>query len=111
MKTSEKKLATDKDVARNPKKGKSGQEAELRELFVDELQDIYWAEKALTKAIPKMIKNATDKKLIKALENHLAETENHVMRLEDVFDSIGEKATSKKCNNSYYRRFFLDTPY
>ena len=54
------------------KSGSSKDEAEgLRELFVNELKDIYWAEKALTKAIPKMIKNATSEELIDALKNIL----------------------------------------
>ena len=69
----------------------------LRGLFVDELKDIYWAEKKLTKAIPKMIKNATSKKLVEALSGHLEETKTHVSRLEKVFSSIGEKAVAKKC--------------
>jgi ferritin-like metal-binding protein YciE len=70
----------------------------LRDLFVDSLKDIYWAEKALTKALPKMAKNATAEDLTKAIENHLAETETHVTRLEQVFASIGEKAVAKKCD-------------
>lgn len=69
----------------------------LRELFVDELKDIYWAEKALTKAIPKMIKNATTDELIEALSGHLDATLEQVKRLEDVFISIGEKPQAKKC--------------
>jgi len=69
----------------------------LRELFVDELKDIYWAEKALTEAIPKMIDNATSNDLIQALTKHLGETENQVSRLESVFNSIGEEVESKKC--------------
>jgi ferritin-like metal-binding protein YciE len=69
----------------------------LMKLFEDELKDIYWAEKALTKAIPKLIKNATSEDLIDALENHLEETEEHVNRLENVFDIIGKKAVAKKC--------------
>jgi ferritin-like metal-binding protein YciE len=69
----------------------------LRELFVDELQDIYWAEKALTDAIPKMIENATSSDLIQALTKHLGETENQITRLESVFSSIGEEAEGKKC--------------
>ena len=69
----------------------------LRELFVDELKDIFWAEKELTKAIPKMIKNATSKKLVDALTGHLEETKIHVTRLDEVFSSIGEKAVAKKC--------------
>ena len=64
----------------------------LRDLFIDELKDIYWAEKALVKALPKMAKNATTPTLITALLNHLEETENHVLRLEEVFSLFGEKA-------------------
>lgn len=70
----------------------------LHEFFVDGLKDIYWAEKALTKAIPKMIKNATSQDLIQALTSHLEETEGQVTRLEDVFESIDEKAVAKKCD-------------
>lgn len=70
----------------------------LRELFVDSLKDIYWAEKALTKALPKMAKNATSENLIKAINDHLAVTEEQVARLEKVFKSVGEKATAKKCD-------------
>jgi ferritin-like metal-binding protein YciE len=69
----------------------------LRELFIDELKDIYWAEKALTKALPKMAKNASDSGLVSALQDHLAVTQNQVTRLEQVFESIGEKAQAKKC--------------
>jgi ferritin-like metal-binding protein YciE len=71
--------------------------SQLMELFEDELKDIYWAEKALTKAMPKMIKNATSQELVKALTSHLAETENQITRLQQVFESIGKKAVAKKC--------------
>lgn len=71
--------------------------SQLMKLFEDELKDIYWAEKALTKAIPKMIKNATSPELIDALTLHLAETEKQVVRVEDIFDSINKKAVAKKC--------------
>ncbi len=71
--------------------------SQLMKLFEAELKDIYWAEKALTKAIPKMIKNATSKDLIDALENHLSETQKQVNRLEEVFNSIDKKAVAKKC--------------
>jgi len=69
----------------------------LNELFIDELKDIYWAEKHLVKALPKMAKAATSDKLRTAIESHLAETEKHVSRLEDAFASIDEKAVAKKC--------------
>ncbi|WP_432670211.1 ferritin-like domain-containing protein [Flavobacterium sp. SM2513] len=70
----------------------------LRELFVDSLKDIYWAEKALTKAIPKMAKNASAPKLVDGLTQHLVETEGQIVRLEKVFSLIGEKAVAKKCD-------------
>lgn len=72
-------------------------ESALNELFIDELKDIYWAEQHLVKALPKMAKAATSEELRSAIEEHLQETENHVSRLESVFDSIDEKAVAKKC--------------
>ena len=71
--------------------------SQLMKLFEDELKDIYWAEKALTKAIPKMIKNATSPQLIKALKGHLEETHEHVSRAEQVFEILGKKPVAKKC--------------
>ena len=87
---------------KNGKKSASSQsnhvsQEKLHELFIDGLKDIYWAEKALTKAIPKMIKNATSEELIEALTNHLQETQGQVTRLEEVFASIDEKVAAKKC--------------
>jgi ferritin-like metal-binding protein YciE len=71
--------------------------SQLIKLFEDELKDIYWAEKALTKAIPKMIKNATAPELSDALKSHLEETIEQVSRLDEVFASIEKKAVAKKC--------------
>lgn len=73
------------------------QESALNELFLDELKDIYWAEKHLAKALPKMAKAATSDELRTAIQNHQAETENHITRLEDAFKSIDEKAVAVKC--------------
>lgn len=73
------------------------QSSQLMKLFEDELKDIFWAEKALTKAIPKMIKYATSKELNDALKSHLKETNQQVERLEKVFASIDKKPVSKKC--------------
>ena len=70
----------------------------LSDLFEDALKDIYWAEKALTKALPKMQKNATDEKLKKAIDSHLIETEEHISRLEECFSKLGKKAQAKKCD-------------
>jgi len=71
--------------------------SQLMQLFEEELKDIYWAEKALTKAIPKMISNATSDRLIETLQGHLKETEEQVKRVEKVFELVGHKATAKKC--------------
>lgn len=71
---------------------------DLQDLFEDALKDIYWAEKALIKALPKMEKNATHPELKKAIATHLEETKNQVKRLEDCFKSIGIKAEAKKCD-------------
>lgn len=78
-------------------KAKSTAAEGLRELFVDSLKDIYWAEKALMKALPKMSKNATSENLINAINDHLAVTEEQVKRLEQVFEIIGKKVSAKKC--------------
>jgi ferritin-like metal-binding protein YciE len=69
----------------------------LRELFEEELKDIYWAEKELTEAIPKTISQASSKDLINALEEHLKITKNQIKRLEKVFDALGMEAEGKKC--------------
>ncbi|MEI9920137.1 MAG: ferritin-like domain-containing protein [Bacteroidota bacterium] len=69
----------------------------LLEFFVDEIKDIYWAEKHLTKALPKMQKAATTGELQDAFEKHLEQTTGHVERLEQVFELLEEKAVAKKC--------------
>ncbi|MEX0608093.1 MAG: ferritin-like domain-containing protein [Balneolaceae bacterium] len=78
-------------------KAKSDAAKGLTTLFENQLKDIYWAEKALVKAIPKMISNASSDELTKALDDHLSETEKQVDRLEKVFDSIDVKAKAEKC--------------
>jgi ferritin-like metal-binding protein YciE len=70
----------------------------LHDAFLDELRDMYHAEKQLTKALPKMAKAASNASLVEAFESHLAETENHVARLEQVFESLGETARAKTCD-------------
>src|SRR5687767_3518758 len=72
-------------------------DSKLQKLFEEELKDIYWAEKALLKAIPKMIKKASSPELIEALESHLNETEEQVKRVEQVFSLLGKDAKTKKC--------------
>ena len=88
-----------KNPRTNGKSTADGSNAEqgFRDLFEDELKDIYWAEKALTKAIPKMIKNTTTPDLAQALEDHLEETRGHVDRLEEAFQMLGKAARAKKC--------------
>jgi ferritin-like metal-binding protein YciE len=90
-------MATTKSITHPSEMADGVTDSALNELFIDELKDIYWAEKHLTKALPKMAKAATTDELRNAIEKHLSETENHVTRLEQAFDSIGEKAVAKKC--------------
>lgn len=71
---------------------------DLKDLFEDSLKDIYWAEKALAKALPKMQKNATEPKLKKAIGDHIEETKNQIQRLEDCFKALKKKAQAKKCD-------------
>src|SRR5215216_3149252 len=73
------------------------EETMLKELFVEELRDIYWAEKHLTKALPKMRKAATSKELANAFEQHLAVTENQIGRAEQVFEMLDMAPRAKKC--------------
>jgi ferritin-like metal-binding protein YciE len=69
----------------------------LKDLFMDELADMYDAERRIVKALPKLAKAATCDKLKQAFEAHLKETEGHVTKLEQVFQSCGEKARGKTC--------------
>lgn len=75
----------------------SSEAESLRELMVDQVKDMYWAEKALTKALPKLAKKATSEDLVEALNNHLEETEEHVARLEQVFETLEITPRAKKC--------------
>jgi ferritin-like metal-binding protein YciE len=70
----------------------------LKDLFLDQLADMYDAERRIVKALPKMAKAATCDKLKKALLAHLKETEGHVTKLEQVFQSFDEKARGKTCH-------------
>ena len=99
-KAAPKKAAAKKSGQQGQQKVKPSSEAaeDLRSLFEDELKDIYWAEKALTKALPKMAKNATSEELVEAINNHLAETKEQVARVEQVFQILGKKAQAKKCD-------------
>jgi ferritin-like metal-binding protein YciE len=70
----------------------------LHELLVDEIKDLYHAEKQLTKALPKMAKAASHEDLREAFEAHLEETREQVTRLEEVFEALGEKPKAKPCH-------------
>lgn len=89
-------------TAKNTKASGNGSSAnhssEFEKFFVDQLKDIYWAEKHLTKALPKMQKAATSEELQQAIEDHLVQTEEHISRLEQVFEQLGKKAQAKKCD-------------
>ncbi|HEY0653158.1 MAG TPA: ferritin-like domain-containing protein [Chryseosolibacter sp.] len=90
---------TAKSSSQNKMKGNENKNGSLlQEFFMDSLKDIYWAEKALTKALPKMSKNATSEELKKAFDQHLEITKSQVERLEQVFEALGEKAQAKTCD-------------
>ena len=73
-------------------------EKDLNELFLDTLKDIYYAEKQILKALPKMAKAANSDKLRAAFEKHHDETEGQVERLEQIFELLGKAARGKKCD-------------
>ena len=86
-----------------PKKTTSNKQSQvsdsslLLELFTNGIKDIYWAEKHLLKAIPKMQKAATSEELVNAFAEHLEVTRNQITRLEQIFEMLGKKAQAKKC--------------
>jgi ferritin-like metal-binding protein YciE len=69
----------------------------IRELLIDEMRDLYDAEKQLVKALPKVVKATSNSELSAAFENHLEQTRGHVQRLERVFELLGERPKSKPC--------------
>jgi ferritin-like metal-binding protein YciE len=90
-------MATKNTRASGSTKAKS-QDPALQKLFVDSIKDIYWAEKHLLKALPKMSKAATTQELKEGIDKHVAETEEHVVRLERVFELLEKKPQAKKCD-------------
>ena len=72
-------------------------ENQLRELYVEELRDLYSAEKQLVKALPRMAKAATSSDLRSGFEDHLEQTKGHLSRLEQIFDSLDESPNGKTC--------------
>lgn len=87
----------EKKKSTSPKKPANGDAMQLRDLFTDGLKDIYYAENALLKALPKMYEKASHPKLKTAIKDHLAQTQQQVVRLEEAFASMGMKAEGKKC--------------
>ncbi len=69
----------------------------IDELLLDELKDLYSAEKQITKALPKMVKAASTPELKQAFESHLEETKGQVQRLEQIFEMLGKRGTGKTC--------------
>lgn len=100
MATRTKKAAPKKSASKSSSTQSSGpvSNTQLDKFFYDALKDIYWAEKHLTKALPKMRKAATSEELKQAIEDHLAQTQEQISRLEQVFELIGKKAQGKKCD-------------
>lgn len=78
-------------------KSSNNDQSMLEELFLEELKDIYWAEKHLVKALPKMEKAATSEELKQSFRDHLEVTKEQVTRLEEAFGLLEEKAQGKKC--------------
>ena len=69
----------------------------LEKFMIDSLKDMYWAEKHLTKVLPRIEKAATSEELKQALQDHLTVTEEQVARLEQVFEILGKRPQAKKC--------------
>jgi ferritin-like metal-binding protein YciE len=78
-------------------KNKSQNETGLRELLENQLKDIYWAEKAITKAMPEVVEKVSSQELVDALTEHMEITIQQVTRLENVFEIVGTKAEAVKC--------------
>lgn len=95
-KSSKQQQATKKPVA-SKKETSSETDPMLQEFFYDELKDIYWAEKHLTKTLPKMAKAASSEELVNAFTEHLEVTKTHVERLQQIFELMNKKAQAKKC--------------
>ncbi|KQS36417.1 ferritin-like domain-containing protein [Pedobacter sp. Leaf194] len=98
--SSAKTTGSTKAAPKKSSKSASGkmEDSEFHEFFIDELKDIYWAEKHLVKALPKMQKAATSPELAAAFEKHTQETQTHIDTLEQVFALLDEKASAKKCD-------------
>lgn len=90
--------STTKATAKSTPASSKIENSEFHDFFVDEIKDIYWAEKHLAKALPKLKKAATSPELAAAFDQHTQETIGHISTLEQVFELLGEKAQAKKCD-------------
>jgi ferritin-like metal-binding protein YciE len=97
MKRPTQKQQSDRPRGGNGEDQEQEMDNDLHELFLDEIADVYNAEQQLTKALPKMAKAAESEELREAFEAHLEETEEHVSRLEQVVEGLGEKLKRKTC--------------
>ena len=95
METKSKKKSSPK--SKQASKNAADQSGLLNALLLDEIKDIYWAEKQLVKSLPKMQKAATTDELKQAFADHLEVTKEHVMRLENAFDLLDKIPQAKKC--------------
>lgn len=95
--TSKRSSASKKPAAKKSSNASAGGTEELMKLFEHGLKDIYWAEKALTKAIPKMTRKTKNEDLLNALQDHLKITEKQIKKVEKVFSGIGKEPRAKKC--------------
>ena len=95
-------MPTTTKAKKTPSKRSNGAPArsnsQLEKFFMDQVKDIYWAEKHLTKALPKMQKAATTQELKTAIKEHLGQTEEQIARLKEVFELMGKKPQAKKCD-------------
>jgi ferritin-like metal-binding protein YciE len=91
-------MASTKKSKASKSAGAAANDSMLKDFFQDEIKDIYWAEKNILKALPKMKKAATSPELQSAFEEHYAQTQTHVERLEEVFALLGKKPQAKKCD-------------
>ncbi len=91
------KSNTDKNGSSDYKPGIASEDSMLKEFFIDELKDIYWAEKHIVTTLPKMQKAATSTELQNAFQTHTEQSKEHVVRLDKAFELLDEKAQAKKC--------------
>ncbi|MBV9960627.1 MAG: ferritin-like domain-containing protein [Parafilimonas sp.] len=90
------KAASNRSSSKSASNG-SGQKENLSKIFEDTLKDIYWAEKHLVKALPRMSKAAYDENLSAAFEEHTEQTQGQIERLDQIFEQLGKRAQGKKC--------------